>query len=118
MKLERSTAEVYARCFGSLGDPTRVLILNLLARAKRPLSVGEIVAEFDLRQSTVSHHLKTLAGVGFVIADRRGTSTYYRVNERCFDCFPSAAELVMGRVPRPRRRRNTTAVLPWLEEVA
>ncbi|MDP8903844.1 MAG: metalloregulator ArsR/SmtB family transcription factor [Chloroflexota bacterium] len=118
MKLDRLTAEVYARCFGSLSDPNRVLILNLLARVKRPLSVGEIVAEFDLGQSTVSHHLKTLATVGFVIAERRGTSTYYRVNERCFECFPSAAELVMGDVPRPRRRRRSMTVLPWLEEVA
>ncbi len=118
MKMDRKTAEMYARCFGSLSDPTRVLILNLLATARRPLTVGEIVAAFDLGQSTVSHHLKTLADVGFVIAERRATSTYYRVNERCFDCFPSAADLIIGNVPRPRRRRTSATVPPWLEEVA
>jgi hypothetical protein len=34
-----------------------------------------------------------------VLVEQRGTTREYRVNERCLDCFPSAAELVMGRVP-------------------
>jgi len=26
-----------------------------------------------------------------------GTATYYRINEACVSCFPSAADIVMGR---------------------
>jgi len=62
--------------------------------------VGEVVEAVDVGQSTVSHHLKLLAEVGFVQVERRGTASLYRVNQRCLDVFPSAAEVVMGRLPR------------------
>ncbi|GAA1011879.1 hypothetical protein Aple_013560 [Acrocarpospora pleiomorpha] len=47
-------------------------------------------------QSTVSHHLKILAEVRFVLVERRGTSAFYRINEACVSCFPTAADVVMG----------------------
>jgi DNA-binding transcriptional ArsR family regulator len=100
MDVDRGSAEIWASWFRCLGDGTRVLILNRLAVARRPLSVGEIVAALDVGQSTVSHHLKILAEGGFVLVERRGTSGLYRVNERCLECFPSAADLVMGQLPR------------------
>lgn len=99
MNVDRDEAETWAPWFRALGDPTRILILNLLAGTARQMSVGEIVEELDVGQSTVSHHLAILADTGFLLAERRGTSTLYCVNGRCLDCFPTAAELVMGRVP-------------------
>ena len=63
------------------------------------MSVAEIVDAVDVGQSTVSHHLKILGDVGFVLVEREATSSWWRVNEACIDCFPTAAELVMGRVP-------------------
>jgi DNA-binding transcriptional ArsR family regulator len=57
----------------------------------------------DVGQSTASEHLKILAGVGFVLAERRGAAAYYRVNGACVRCFPSAADIVMGR-PVPAAR--------------
>jgi ArsR family transcriptional regulator, arsenate/arsenite/antimonite-responsive transcriptional repressor len=100
MKIDRSSAQTYARWFQALSDPTRVLICNLLADAGRPMSVGEIVEAVEIGQSTVSHHLKLLAEVGFVRATPRGTARFYRFNQRCLEAFPTAAELVMGRLPR------------------
>jgi DNA-binding transcriptional ArsR family regulator len=100
MDVDRGSADVWASWFRCLGDGTRVLILNRLAVARRPLSVSEIVAALDVGQSTVSHHLKILADAGFVLVERRGTAGLYRVNERCLECFPSAADLVMGQLPR------------------
>ena len=44
----------------------------------RAHEVGAITAELDVGQSTVSEHLKILAGVRFVLADKHGTATYYR----------------------------------------
>lgn len=102
MKIDRASAQTYARWFQALADPTRVLICNLLADAGRPMSVGEIVAAVDIGQSTVSHHLKLLAEVGFVHATPKGTARLYRFNQRCLAAFPTAAELVMGRLPRTR----------------
>jgi len=83
-----------------LGDASRVLILNRLAAARRPMSVGQIVAAVDVGQSTVSHHLELLADTGFVLVERRGNSSWYEVNETCLQAFPSAAEVVMGQLPR------------------
>ena|SRR5690348_11538843 len=94
--LARATAAEYASWFRALADATRVQIVSLLARHGRPMSVGEIVAQVDVGQSTVSAHLKVLAEVGFVLAEPRGTACFYRVNEACVDCFPTAADIVMG----------------------
>ena len=50
---------------GALGDPTRILILNLLATETQPMNVGEIVAALDVGQSTISHHLQILGESAF-----------------------------------------------------
>ena len=95
--LERVTAAEYASWFRALADATRVQIVSLLARHGEPMNVGQIVAWVQVGQSTVSAHLKVLAEVRFVLAEQRGTATYYRINEACVECFPTAADIVMGR---------------------
>jgi DNA-binding transcriptional ArsR family regulator len=70
--------------------------------ARRPMSVGEIVAAVGLAQSTVSQHLKILAEVRFVLVEAVGNARHYRINENCIGCFPSAADVVMGKpAPQP-----------------
>jgi DNA-binding transcriptional ArsR family regulator len=98
--LDRATAAEFASWFKALADASRIQIVSMLARRGTPMSVGEIVAAVDVGQSTVSAHLKVLAEVRFVLADHRGTATYYRINEACVDCFPTAADIVMGK-PAP-----------------
>ena len=95
--LDRATATEYASWFKALADPTRIQIVSLLARRGIPMTVGQIVAAVDVGQSTVSAHLKVLADVRFLLSDPQGTSTYYRVNDACVDCFPTAADIVMGK---------------------
>src|SRR5215813_5069474 len=92
----RAEAEDYAAWFRALADGTRVKIVSLLARHGRPMKVGEIVAAVQVGQSTVSQHLKVLAAVRFVLAERRGTARYYRINAACVNRFPTAADLVGG----------------------
>ncbi len=96
--ISRADAEEWASWFAAIGDPSRVLILHLLATADRPLTVGDITDRLDIGQSTVSHHLAKLADVGFVFVDRVGTASHWRVNRNCLRAFPSAAEVVMGNV--------------------
>src|SRR6266513_1686360 len=98
--LDRAIAAEFAAWFKALADPTRIQIVSLLARRGAPMNVGEIVAAVDVVQSTVSKHLKVLAEVRFLLAEHRGTATYYRINEACVECFPTAADIVMGR-PAP-----------------
>jgi ArsR family transcriptional regulator len=115
MELTRDVASVYASWFRCLADPTRLLILNLLARRGEEMSVQMIVDALDVGQSTVSHHLRVLGETGFVRVRRDGTVRWWGVNERCIERFPAAAELVMGRVAAPRPAR--TPVAPWAMEL-
>jgi DNA-binding transcriptional ArsR family regulator len=98
--LERATAETYASWFRALADPSRVQIVEYLARRARPMSVGELVTAVGLAQSTVSQHLKILTDVHFVLVEPVGNARHYRINDACIQCFPSAADVVMGR-PAP-----------------
>ncbi len=110
--LDRGSAEVYAEWFRCLANPTRVLIVNLLAARRRPMRVGEIVEAVGVAQSTASHHLKVLADVGFVLVDRVGTVSLFQVNGACLSEFPSAADLVMGRLG-PVTSRDPQEAAPW-----
>ncbi len=105
--VSRQDTETWASWFRALGDPTRIEILHLLATSGRPMSVGEIVDAVDVGQSTVSHHLKVLGDVRFALVERAGTTSWWRINDRCLACFPTAAEIVMGRAP---------ASSPWAVE--
>jgi DNA-binding transcriptional ArsR family regulator len=98
--LDRTTATEYASWFRALADPSRVQLVELLARARRPMSVAEIVGLMGLAQSTVSQHLKILAEVRFVLVEPVGNARHYRINKACVGCFPSAADVVMGK-PAP-----------------
>jgi arsenite methyltransferase len=102
MPVQRAEAAEYASWFRALADASRVQIVSLLARCGEPMNVGEIVTRVAVGQSTVSAHLKVLAEVGFVLAEQRGTATYYRINEACVGCFPTAADIVMGRPVPPQ----------------
>lgn len=97
MLLDRDDATRYASWFRALADASRVQIVEYLARQGRPMGVGEIVAAAGLAQSTVSHHLKILAEVRFVLVEPVGNSREYRINDACVRCFPSAADVVTGR---------------------
>ena len=88
-------AETYAAWFKALADPTRIRILNLLARSPEPVCVCDIVDQFPLGQPTISHHLKVLRDVRFVVAERRGTFMHYRVNRACLEEFPEVVRRIL-----------------------
>jgi DNA-binding transcriptional ArsR family regulator len=98
--LDRGIAEQYASWFRALADPSRIQIVEYLARRGAATPVGEIVAAVGLAQSTVSQHLKILAEVRFVLVEPVGNARHYRINDNCIRCFPSAVDVVMGR-PAP-----------------
>ena len=115
----RPGAEDYAAWFRALADGTRVKIVSLLARHGRPMKVGEIVAAVHVGQSTVSQHLKVLAAVRFVLAERRGTARYYRINDACVNLFPTAADLVGGlAAPLPAHPEADLLPLPAFRALA
>ena len=112
MNIPRETAEIWASWFRALGDPSRLLMLHLLASRKRPMTIGELVEALDVGQSTVSHHCRILEETGFVLCEREGTTTRCRINARCLTMFPTAADIIMGRGPKEDELADGCA--PWL----
>ncbi len=93
--LSEEQAREYASWFKALSDPTRLQILNVLARQQEPLCVCDIVARFNLGQPAVSHHLKILREARFVTSSRQGSFIYYSINRACLNAFPQAAHQIM-----------------------
>src|SRR2546430_13358506 len=70
-------AQVLARFFRVLGDPTRLALIRELESGER--TVGELVAAVGQPQPRVSTHLACLRHCGFAIAERRGKEAAYRL---------------------------------------
>ena len=71
---------LHAQMCQGLADPTRILILYLLA--DEPRYVTELAEALDVRQPTVSHHLKVLRDRGLVTATREGNAMRYELRDR------------------------------------
>ncbi len=63
----------------ALADETRQKIMALCCC--RQMSVNDIVAELDVAQPTVSHHLSVLKNAGLVRSERRGKQVLYTLNQ-------------------------------------
>jgi DNA-binding transcriptional ArsR family regulator len=75
-----AAADLAARFFRVLGDPTRLRLLSLLLDAPTgEYSVSELVTALDAPQSRISTHLGCLRWCGLVQARREGKQVYYRV---------------------------------------
>ena len=76
--------------FKALADRHRVKILNrLLAAGGEAVCVCDFEAMLDLKQSTVSYHLKQLLDAGIVEREKRGSYAY-------FSLAPGALQHVCG----------------------
>lgn len=73
----RQRAEVLARFFRGLDDPTRVLILELLLGGEK--RVSELVGLIGSPQGRISSHLGCLRWCGYVTTRREGRAVYYRL---------------------------------------
>ena len=77
--LDDQSAAALAETFKVLGDPTRVRILDALARAETP--VCDLAALLGLSQSAVSHQLRLLRSMRLVRSRRDGRHIYYVVDD-------------------------------------
>jgi len=70
--------------FRILADPTRRVILDLLAE-RGPMTVGRLADEFpNLVASGISKHLMSLRAAGLVSATRRGRQQIYQLEPDAF----------------------------------
>jgi DNA-binding transcriptional ArsR family regulator len=71
----------FADMFSAMGTEARLRIMQLLMTAEpEGLIVGDIQAELEIPNSTLSHHLDKLKNEGLVNVRRDGTFLWYRAN--------------------------------------
>ena len=78
--LTPEVAELVARRFRVLSEPSRLRLLDVL-RERQEASVGELAEALDTSQQNVSKHLGILSGQGFVARRKAGTSVLYRISD-------------------------------------
>jgi ArsR family transcriptional regulator len=78
-EVDRDGAERLAQLAKALGDPTRLQLVDVLRKHAGEVCVCELQPLFDIKQSTLSEHLKKLRDAGLVGVERRGLWAYYYV---------------------------------------
>jgi ArsR family transcriptional regulator len=72
-------ATAAARLLKALADPVRLRLVSLIL-GEGQSRVGDLGAEFDLSQPTITHHLNVLFEAGLLVRTREGTGVLYRAN--------------------------------------
>jgi len=95
------SVEVAASSFAALGSEQRLDVLRALVRAgPEGLSIGDLGKRCGVTGSTLTHHMKILAGAGLVTQEKQGRSIIcvaaeygvmralsdYLLQECCADC--------------------------------
>ena len=78
-RVDAAAAAQLAAAFKALGDPVRLQLMSMIASAPGgEICVCDLTPSFEVSDSTISHHLKTLRAAGLVDAERRASWVYYR----------------------------------------
>ena len=92
--LSDDEAEATAGLFKALADPSRVRIVNVLARSKgEPVCVCHLIEPLGLSQPTVSHHMKRLLDAGLVEREQRGKWAYFSLKGDAVEKLALVADL-------------------------
>ena len=91
----RSRYEVRAAVIKAMGHPTRLFIVEELARQEQ--CVRDLTEKIGADVSTVSKHLSVLKNVGIVQDEKRGAQVFYSLLVPCVLNFFSCVESVLER---------------------
>jgi ArsR family transcriptional regulator len=98
----------------ALGHPARLAIVRELVGTDQ-VCACDFTTCCDVRQPTVSHHLRLLRDAGVIASERRGTSIYYRLVPAVADRLRALAGELAGAprvIPSGSLRRATPATQP------
>jgi ArsR family transcriptional regulator len=89
--IQNDRLKAQAKMFKALGHPTRLLLVEALAKESKCVCVLTEVAGLDM--STVSKHLSVLKEAGVVQDEKRGLQVFYSLRTPCvlnfFKCVES-----------------------------
>lgn len=94
----RARYNVRARIVKALAHPTRLYIVDELAKRER--CVCELTAMVGADTSTVSKHLSLLKTAGIIVDEKRGTQVFYSLRVGCVLKFFDCVEAVMRSVAK------------------
>lgn len=100
----RATFEVIAQLFRAFADATRLQLLQCLREG--PKNVSELVDELGMNQANVSKHLQTLFDANIVTREKRGTASYYSIDDEFI--YP-LCELVCDKLNRDQERHHAVS---------
>ncbi|MCA9758500.1 MAG: winged helix-turn-helix transcriptional regulator [Candidatus Eisenbacteria bacterium] len=89
----RARYEARAAIIKAMGHPTRLFIVEELARGER--CVWELTEMVGADVSTISKHLSVLKNVGIVQDEKRGNQVFYSLLVPCVLNFFSCVESVL-----------------------
>jgi ArsR family transcriptional regulator len=106
--------EQFQRIAKALADPRRFEILEHIA-TQAEVGCQRLCGCFPVRQATISHHLKELAGAGLVESRRDGQYVYYRTRPAVLEEYMSElrrrtavhTDPAVGRAARAKGAGNT-----------
>ena len=85
----KARCEARARILKALAHPTRLFIVEELARGER--CVCELQEMIGADMSTVSKHLAQLKSAGVVADDKRGVQVYYNLRPAAYPASSTAS---------------------------
>lgn len=85
--------EARAAVIKALGHPSRLIIVDELAKGERCVCDLQAIVGSDM--STVSKHLSVLKAAGIVEDDKRGLQVFYRLRVPCILNFFGCVEAVL-----------------------
>lgn len=77
----------------ALSDKNRVEIIKLLS--DKELCACKLLEHFEIKQPTLSHHMKTLVDTGIVNVTKKSTWSYYTLNNEKLNEFKEFIEACM-----------------------
>lgn len=112
--------EQFQRIAKALADPRRFEILEHIA-TQAEVGCRRLCGCFPVRQATISHHLKELAGAGLVESRRDGQFVYYRTRPAVLEEYMAELRRRMAvhvdPAPAKRTRAKTGRVAEATERV-
>jgi ArsR family transcriptional regulator len=73
----------------ALGDPYRLKIMKIVSNNDSCTQCCDVSAEFNLAQSTMSHHIKQLVEAELLIADKDGRNLKFAINKEVCSAYAS-----------------------------
>lgn len=94
------------RALKALADKSRFQMVRQISGAGE-LSCGEVGEWFDLKQPTISHHLKILVDAEILCIRRQGQHALISVNQQTLDEVASLLPRRLTSRPRPAQTRSS-----------